>query len=110
MSASSKSPLIPFSLLTIAPDLSLMAKGRAGFHGPYGSGMNQLFKGMGGANDGLVPVSSAKWGVYKGGPSYSWWVTGIDHLQITNTLWTGQAYFDVEGFFLGMAQNAKNNQ
>lgn len=32
-----------------APDLSVMAKARAGFHGPYGSGMNQLFKGMGGA-------------------------------------------------------------
>ncbi|MFC3612532.1 cytochrome c1 [Lutimaribacter marinistellae] len=32
-----------------APDLSLMAKGRAGFHGPYGTGLNQLFKGMGGA-------------------------------------------------------------
>ncbi|MGL5010367.1 MAG: cytochrome c1 [Paracoccaceae bacterium] len=32
-----------------APDLSLMAKKRAGFHGPYGTGMNQLFKGMGGA-------------------------------------------------------------
>ena len=32
-----------------APDLSLMAKGRAGFHGPYGLGLNQLFKGMGGA-------------------------------------------------------------
>ena len=32
-----------------APDLSMMAKARAGFHGPYGSGMNQLFKGMGGA-------------------------------------------------------------
>lgn len=31
-----------------APDLSLMAKARAGFHGPVGSGMNQLFKGMGG--------------------------------------------------------------
>lgn len=31
-----------------APDLSLMAKARAGFHGPYGSGLNQLFKGMGG--------------------------------------------------------------
>jgi len=31
-----------------APDLSLMAKARAGFHGPYGSGINQLFKGMGG--------------------------------------------------------------
>lgn len=31
-----------------APDLSLMAKARAGFHGPYGSGVNQLFKGIGG--------------------------------------------------------------
>jgi len=32
-----------------APDLSLMAKARAGFHGPYGTGINQLVKGMGGA-------------------------------------------------------------
>ena len=32
-----------------APDLSLMAKARAGFHGPYGLGINQLFKGIGGA-------------------------------------------------------------
>ena len=32
-----------------APDLSLMAKARAGFHGPYGLGINQLFKGTGGA-------------------------------------------------------------
>ena len=38
----------PASALANAPDLSLMAKARAGFHGPYGSGMNQLFKGMGG--------------------------------------------------------------
>ncbi|MDG1456794.1 MAG: cytochrome c1 [Pseudoprimorskyibacter sp.] len=32
-----------------APDLSLMAKARAGFHGPLGTGINQLVKGMGGA-------------------------------------------------------------
>lgn len=38
----------PESNLSNAPDLSLMAKARAGFHGPYGSGLNQLFKGMGG--------------------------------------------------------------
>ncbi|WP_412552716.1 cytochrome c1 [Shimia sp. MIT1388] len=31
-----------------APDLSLMAKARAGFHGPQGTGINQLLKGMGG--------------------------------------------------------------
>jgi len=31
-----------------APDLSLMAKARAAFHGPYGTGINQLFRGIGG--------------------------------------------------------------
>ena len=31
-----------------APDLSLMAKARAGFHGPYGLGINQFLKGTGG--------------------------------------------------------------
>ncbi|MFV0243437.1 MAG: cytochrome c1 [Qingshengfaniella sp.] len=31
-----------------APDLSLMAKARSGFHGPYGTGLNQLFNGIGG--------------------------------------------------------------
>ncbi len=31
-----------------APDLSLMAKARAGFHGPYGTGLSQLINGMGG--------------------------------------------------------------
>ena len=39
----------PGSSLENAPDLSLMAKARAGFHGPQGSGINQFFKGMGGA-------------------------------------------------------------
>ena len=39
----------PGSALANAPDLSLMAKARAGFRGPYGTGLNQLFKGMGGA-------------------------------------------------------------
>jgi len=40
----------PGSALENAPDLSLMAKKRAGFHGPYGLGINQFFKGMGGAD------------------------------------------------------------
>jgi ubiquinol-cytochrome c reductase cytochrome c1 subunit len=31
-----------------APDLSLMAKARAGFHGPYNLGINQVLFGMGG--------------------------------------------------------------
>ena len=32
----------------MGPDLSLMAKARAGYHGPYGTGLSQLFNGMGG--------------------------------------------------------------
>lgn len=38
----------PMSNVENAPDLSLMAKARAGFHGPYGLGINQFFKGIGG--------------------------------------------------------------
>lgn len=38
----------PKSALEGAPDLSLMAKARAGFHGPAGLGIFQITKGMGG--------------------------------------------------------------
>jgi ubiquinol-cytochrome c reductase cytochrome c1 subunit len=38
----------PGSSLENAPDLSLMTKARAGFSGPYGLGLNPLFRGMGG--------------------------------------------------------------
>lgn len=39
----------PKSALDTAPDLSLMAKKRAAFHGPYGTGISQLVNGIGGA-------------------------------------------------------------
>jgi ubiquinol-cytochrome c reductase cytochrome c1 subunit len=38
----------PGSAMENAPDLSLMAKARVGFSGPYGLGINQLLFGMGG--------------------------------------------------------------
>ena len=38
----------PVSGLANAPDLSVMAKARAGFHGPYGTGLSPLVNGMGG--------------------------------------------------------------
>ena len=38
----------PVNATQNAPDLSLMAKARAGFHGPYGTGIAQLLNGMGG--------------------------------------------------------------
>ncbi len=39
----------PANHMAGAPDLSMMAKARAGFHGPYGTGLSQLVHGMGGA-------------------------------------------------------------
>ena len=39
----------PASQYEGAPDLSLIAKSRVGFSGPYGLGINQLMNGMGGA-------------------------------------------------------------
>ncbi len=38
----------PASGMENAPDLSLMAKARKGFEGPYGTGINQLINGIGG--------------------------------------------------------------
>ena len=38
----------PMSGLSNAPDLSMMAKARAGFHGPAGLGINQMMYGIGG--------------------------------------------------------------
>lgn len=39
----------PANTAANAPDLTLMAKARAGFHGPYGTGISQFVNGMGGA-------------------------------------------------------------
>lgn len=66
-----------------------------------------LFYGLGGANDGVVPLNSQKWGAWKGTPSSYWFATGIDHLQATNLAWSGQNYFDVQGHYLNIAKNAK---
>jgi triacylglycerol lipase len=66
-----------------------------------------LFYSMGGENDGVVPSTSQKWGTWKGTPSANWYATGIDHLQATNFSWSGQNFFDVQGWYLNIAQNAK---
>ncbi|WP_411821721.1 esterase/lipase family protein [Leptospira sp. 'Mane'] len=66
-----------------------------------------IYYGLGGANDGVVPLTSQKWGTYKGEASSYWFATGIDHLQATNFEWSGQTYFDVNGWYLNIAKNAK---
>jgi triacylglycerol lipase len=66
-----------------------------------------LFYGLGTANDGVVPYESQKWGSFKGSPNAYWFATGIDHLQATNFQWTGQNFFDVNGWYLRIGQTAK---
>ncbi|PJZ65309.1 lipase [Leptospira wolffii] len=61
-------------------------------------------------NDGVVPDDSQRWGTWKGGPSYGILTTGVDHLEATNALYLGQTWYDTNGYFLKMAQNAKSNQ
>ncbi len=46
--AAKPADMFPTSSFDGAPDLSLMAKARAGFHGPWGLGINQVIQGMGG--------------------------------------------------------------
>jgi ubiquinol-cytochrome c reductase cytochrome c1 subunit len=60
-----------------APDLSVMAKARAGFSGPYGTGLAQLFKGMGG------PEYIA---------SYTAGYTGNDKMEAGTLLYENKAY------------------
>lgn len=69
-----------------------------------------LFNGQGGENDGVVPLSSQKWGTWMGGPSYSILTTGVDHIQATNFSYMGQPWYDVKAYYTKMATNAKNNQ
>lgn len=65
-----------------------------------------IYYGLGSANDGIVPLESQKWGVWKGSPAEYWYATGLDHLQATNFEWGGQNFYDVQGYYLGMAKNA----
>ncbi len=72
----------PGSALENAPDLSLMTKARAGFSGPYGLGINQFMKGMGGPEY-----------VYSLLTSY----TGEEREEAGVTLYENKAYPAAEG-------------
>lgn len=69
-----------------------------------------VFNGQGGDNDGVVPLSSQKWGTWKGGPSYGIFTTGVDHIEAINFAYTGQTWYNVKSYYLTMASNAKANQ
>jgi len=53
-----------------------------------------------GANDGIVPVSSAKWGNWKGVKTG---IFGIDHFMEINHIFGNTAGFDTPGFYVDIA-------
>ncbi|HON78566.1 MAG TPA: alpha/beta fold hydrolase [Spirochaetota bacterium] len=60
-----------------------------------------------GDNDGLVSVTSAKWGNFRGVIEGSWWSGGVDHLNIVGQLFGVTPGFDAPGFFVSIAQDLK---
>jgi ubiquinol-cytochrome c reductase cytochrome c1 subunit len=96
----------PMSMLENAPDLSLMAKARAGFSGPYGSGMNQLFRGMGGAEYihailmGYEEPPACAEGFESDGFYNRWFSKGA----IPETCKDEEGHSTIEGSWIAMAQ------
>ncbi|NBB99204.1 MAG: cytochrome c1 [Alphaproteobacteria bacterium] len=108
----------PESQFEGAPDLSLMAKSRVGFSGPYGLGINQLVNGMGGAEyiasfvDGFNGDEKFEAGTmfYYNEASASWvsmapvlWEDGVEYADGTPATKEQQAK-DVAAFLMWTAE------
>lgn len=94
----------PENLGAGAPDLSVMAKARAGFHGPYGLGVNQLVRGMGGPEH----IYSVLMG-YEENPSCApdgidgfWYNTGFANGSVPDTCKDADGYSTIEGSWISM--------
>ncbi len=61
-----------------------------------------LIKYFDGDNDGVVPMSSAKWGTYKGDLKG---LFGVDHFMEVNHLFGNTPGFDAKGFYVDMARS-----
>lgn len=61
-----------------------------------------------GDNDGLVAVSSAKWGNFRGVQEGSLLTPGVDHLNMVNQLFGITPGFDAPNFYISMVQDLKN--
>lgn len=60
-----------------------------------------------GDNDGLVSVSSAKWGNFRGVIEGAWWSGGVDHLNIVNQFFGVTPGFDAPQFYIDMVSDLK---
>ncbi len=60
-----------------------------------------------GANDGLVSVESAKWGVFRGVEDAAWYSAGCDHLNIVGMPFGITPGFDRDGFYIDLVSELK---
>lgn len=108
----------PSSQMETAPDLSLMAKARIGFEGPYGLGINQFLRGMGGPEyiasfllgfDGREELQAGAMFYYN--TAYDGWVSmapvlwddGVDYFDGTQATVEQQAV-DLAAFLMWSAE------
>jgi len=60
-----------------------------------------------GANDGLVSVTSAQWGTFRGTHEGAWYSAGVDHLNIIDQPFGITPGFDAPDFFVGIVSELK---
>ena len=97
----------PESGIANAPDLSLMAKARAGFHGPYGLGINQLLYGMGGPEyvaSLLVGYEEEPECALEGEPMDGYYNRAFPNGGIPETCMDEEGHPMIEGSYIGMPQ------
>jgi len=61
-----------------------------------------------GANDGLVSVTSAKWGNFRGIEDGALWSGGVDHLNMVDQLFGITPGFDAPDFMVGVVSDLKD--
>ncbi len=64
--------------------------------------------GFEGANDGLVSVTSAKWGNFRGIEEGAWYSAGVDHVNIVGHLFGFTPGFNANEFFIDMVAELKD--
>jgi len=67
-----------------------------------------IMLGLEGDNDGLVSVSSAEWGNFRGIEDAAWWSPGCDHLNIVGMFFGITPGFDAPDFYIDIVSDLKD--
>ncbi|HOD13913.1 MAG TPA: alpha/beta hydrolase [Spirochaetota bacterium] len=68
-----------------------------------------IMKLMGaGDNDGLVSLTSAKWGKWRGALTGAWWGDGVNHFNEINHFFGSTSGFDAPGFYIDVVKELKS--